>query len=94
MLDHGFWQRTFGGRADALGRSITHRRRPLHDRWRAGAWRAPARGCAGARVPSEADVYLPIEYGEAYSATAVAERRSNFLAVLGERKPGVTAHAD
>lgn len=91
ILDHGFWQRTFGGRADALGRSITIGGLPytIVGVMARGA-RLPA-DVPGARVPSEADVYLPIEYGEAYSATAATARRSNFLAVLGSAKPGMTA---
>jgi putative ABC transport system permease protein len=91
MLDHGFWQRTFGGRADAIGRSITIGGLPytIVGVLARGA-RLPA-DVPGARVQSEADVYLPIEYGEAYSATAVAGRRSNFLAVLGRAKRDVTA---
>jgi putative ABC transport system permease protein len=90
MLDYGFWQRTFGGRADALGRSITIGGIPytIVGVLARGA-RLPA-DVPGARVPSEADVYLPIEYGEAYSAAAVAERRSNHLAVLGRARRGVT----
>jgi putative ABC transport system permease protein len=91
MLDHGFWQRTFGGRADAIGRTITIGGIPysIVGVLARGA-RLPA-DVPGARVPSEADVYLPIEYGEAFSAAAVKGRRSNYLAVLGRAKGGVTA---
>jgi putative ABC transport system permease protein len=90
VLDHGFWQRTFGGDEGAIGRSITIGgvRYSIVGVLAQGA-RLPA-DVPGARVPSEADVYLPIEYGEAFSATAAAQRRSNYLGVLARAKAGVT----
>ena len=93
ILDHGFWLRTFGGDPGAIGRSITIGgiRYTIVGVLARGA-RLPA-DVPGARVPSEADVYLPIEYGKAFNAGAVAQRRSNYLAVLGIARAGVTPTA-
>ena len=86
VLDHGFWHRTFGGDAGALGRLITigGARYTIVGVLAEGG-RLPA-DVPGARVPSEADVYLPIAYDGAFSATATAQRRSNSLAVLARSR--------
>ena len=90
VLDHGFWHRTFGGDAGAIGQSITigGARYTIVGVLAEGA-RLPA-DVPGARVPSEADVYLPIDYGEAFSATAAAQRRSNSLGVLARSRATAT----
>jgi putative ABC transport system permease protein len=90
LLDHAFWQRAFGGDLAAIGRQVTI----------GGIGytvvgviapgvRLPA-DVPGTRVPSEADVYLPLEYGPPFSATAAAGRRSNYLAVLARARTGIT----
>jgi putative ABC transport system permease protein len=91
VLDHGFWQRAFGGDRGAIGRSITVGgiSYSIVGVLARGA-RLPA-DVPGARVPSEADLYLPIEYGEAYSATAATQRNSRFLGVLARARDGVNA---
>jgi predicted permease len=89
VLDHAFWQRAFGGDRGIVGRRIIV----------GGAGytivgvlapsaRLPA-DVPGARVPSDADLYLPIEYGAAFDATAVAQRRANYLGVLARAKAGI-----
>ena len=90
VLDHGFWHRTFGGDAGALGRLITigGARYTIVGVLAEGG-RLPA-DVPGARVPSEADVYLPIAYDGAFSATATAQRRSNSLAVLARSRATAT----
>ena len=91
ILDYVFWQRAFGGDTRTLGRSISVGgiSYSIVGVLAQGA-RLPA-DVPGARVPSEADLYLPIEYGAAYSSAAATERRSNFLAVLARAGPGVGA---
>ena len=90
VLDHGFWHRTFGGDAGVLGQLITigGARYTIVGVLAEGG-RLPA-DVPGARVPSEADVYLPIAYDGAFSATATAQRRSNSLAVLARSRATAT----
>ena len=92
ILDYGFWQRVFGGDQAAVGRSIAvgGLSYSIVGVLAQGA-RLPA-DVPGARVPSEADLYLPIEYGETFSAVATP-RNSRYLAVLARAKPGVGAPA-
>ena len=88
ILDYGFWQRAFGGDSGAIGRAISVGGLSYSIVGVLGQGvRLPA-DVPGARLPSEADVYLPIEYGEAYSATA-AQRNSRFLGVLARARAGV-----
>ena len=88
ILDYGFWQRAFGGDSGAIGRAISVGGLSYSIVGVLGQGvRLPA-DVPGARLPSEADVYLPIEYGEAYSATA-AQRNSRFLGVLARARDGV-----
>ena len=88
ILDYGFWQRAFGGDSGAIGRPISVGGLSYSIVGVLGQGvRLPA-DVPGARMPSEADVYLPIEYGEAYSATA-AQRNSRFLGVLARARAGV-----
>ena len=88
ILDYGFWQRAFGGDSGAIGRAISVGGLSYSIVGVLGQGvRLPA-DVPGARLPSEADVYLPIEYGEAYSATAT-QRNSRFLGVLARARAGV-----
>ena len=90
ILDYGFWQRAFGGDNGAIGRAISVGGLSYSIVGVLGQGvRLPA-DVPGARLPSEADVYLPIEYGEAYSATA-AQRSSRFLGVLARARAGVSS---
>ena len=92
ILDHGFWSARsaatssrWAARSRSAAACVRDRRRAS----RRGA-RLPA-DVPGARVPSEADVYLPIEYGAAFRRDDGTQRRSNYLAVVGRARYGVTA---
>jgi predicted permease len=58
----------------------------------AASARLPA-DVSGARVPSDADLYLPIEYDGAFDAATATRRRSNYLGVLGRAQPGMSSAA-
>jgi putative ABC transport system permease protein len=82
VLDHGFWQRRFGGDRNVLGRTVSVGGSP---------YTIVGVLARGARLPSEPDMYAPLEYGEAFNASTATRRRAEFLAVLGRAKPGVGA---
>ena len=82
VLDHGFWQRAFGGRADVLGRTVS----VGGDPYTIVGVLAP-----DTRLPSAADMYAPLEYGETFSATTATGRRGEYLGVIGRAREGVTA---
>ena len=91
LLDHGFWQREFGSSPDVLDRSLDIAGESYQV---VGVLARGARLPANApvdRLRSEADVYLPLEYGEAFSAITATRRRANYLGVLGVARAGVTA---
>jgi predicted permease len=80
VLDHGFWQRTFGGAPDVLGRTVSVGGDP---------YTIVGVLAAGARLPDLADMYAPLEYDETFVATAATARRSEYLDVIGRARPGV-----
>jgi putative ABC transport system permease protein len=80
VLEHGFWQREFGGSADALGRRVTI----AGNEFMVVGVLAP-----GANLPYASDVLVPQPYDEIFSATTAAGRRSEFLSVIGRARPGV-----
>lgn len=80
VLAHGFWQRTFGGDPDVLGRMVTVAGRP-HT---VVGVLAP-----GVALPSSVDVYAPLEYDETFSAATATGRRAEYLAVIGVVRPGL-----
>ncbi len=82
VLDHGFWQREFGGDRGVLGRTVV-----------VGGNQYSIIGvlAAGRRLPAEADMYAPLEYGPRFSAAATNGRRSEFLSVFGRARAGITA---
>ena len=82
VLDHGFWQRAFGGDRNVLGRTVSIGGAP----YTIVGVLAP-----GARLPEAADMYAPLEYGETFSSTTATGRRSEFLDVIGRVRPGVSA---
>jgi len=93
VLDHGFWLRAFGGDPGVIGRRITIGGAGYHV---AGVLSPGARlpaDVTGARMPSDADVYMPIFYTKAFNATSVERRTMRYLAVLGRAKPDVGAAA-
>jgi predicted permease len=80
VLDHGFWQRQFGGDRGVLGRTVSIAGTQVEI---VGVL-AP-----GAHLLDDADVYLPLAYGETFSASTAKERRGEFLTVIARAKPGV-----
>jgi len=84
ILSHGFWQRVFGGDRAVLGRSIT-----------SGGINYTIVGVASPEsvLPDPADAFFPLTFDQAYDATTMRGRRSEFLSVLARARPGVTAAA-
>ena len=80
VLDHGFWQRMFGGDRSVLGRTVS----VGGDPYTIVGVLAP-----GAGLTTPADMYAPLEYDERFNATAETARRSEFLAVVGRSRPGL-----
>ncbi|HEX2165381.1 MAG TPA: ABC transporter permease [Thermoanaerobaculia bacterium] len=81
VLSHALWQSRFGGRADALGRTLTFAGVP-HE----VVGVAPE----GFAMPLGAEVYGPLPYDETFSAAAGDGRRSEFLTVVARLAPGAT----
>jgi predicted permease len=81
VLDHGFWLREFGGDPGVLKRTISLGGQP----YEIVGVLAP-----GTRLPRQADVIVPLEYGPTFSAATAQGRRSEFMVVLGRSKPGQT----
>jgi predicted permease len=82
ILDHGFWLRMFGGDRNVLGRPVS----ASGITYNIVGVLAP-----GARLTAEADMYVPLQYDDAFSSTTATGRRSEYLAVLGRARPGVGA---
>jgi putative ABC transport system permease protein len=80
VLDHGFWRREFSGDASVLGRKVS---------LSGVSYTIVGVLAPGARLPFETDVYVPLEYDNAFSATAATGRRSEFLGVLARARPDV-----
>ena len=80
VLDHGFWQRQFGGDRSVLGRTITIAGAPVEI---VGVL-AP-----GAHLLDDADIYTPLLYNDTFSAATAKGRRGEFLTVIGRAKPGM-----
>ena len=79
ILDHGFWVRQFGG-ASVQGRTVTLAGRSFEI---IGVLRE------GSRLPTRADLYVPVEYDATFSPTDSTARRSEFLTVIGHAKAGL-----
>jgi predicted permease len=82
LLSHGFWQRQFAGDRRVLGRSLSIAGK---------SYSVVGVLAPGARLPSEADVWMPLAYDATFSAATAQGRRSEFLAVLGRARPGLTS---
>ncbi len=82
VLDHGFWLRQFGGERSVVGRKII-----------LGGEPATIVGVLspGQRLPMKAEMYAPLPYDEAFSASTAIDRRGEFLAVIARAREGVTA---
>ncbi len=84
LVDHGFWVRELGADPGVVGRTLSIAGEP---RLVVGVL-AP-----GARLTEPFDVYVPIAYGETFSAQATRGRRSEFLRVIARAVPGATQDA-
>ncbi len=82
VLDDGFWTREFGRDPNVLGKTVS-----------VSGTRATIVGVLApdARVPAEADLYLPLEYDQRFSASTAQGRRGESLNVVGRARPGTTA---
>jgi predicted permease len=78
ILDHGFWQRQFGGDPSVLGRTVTIAGVPVEI---VGVL------ARGARLLDEVDVYAPLAYNNTFSASTATGRRGEFLTVIGRARP-------
>jgi putative ABC transport system permease protein len=81
VLDHGFWQREFGGDRSILGRRLIIG----GDAYEVVGVLAP-----GERLPSHADIYDPLGYDETFSALTDTGRRGEYLSVIGRAAPGAS----
>jgi putative ABC transport system permease protein len=84
ILDHGFWTRAFGGDSSVLNRTVDASGRT----YTIVGVLAP-----GAKVNADAEIYVPLEYDQRFSAQTETGRRSEFLAVVGRARPGIRAQA-
>jgi predicted permease len=82
VLDYGFWQRQFGGDQRVLGRTIRIAGTPVEI---VGVL------ARGTRMLDDADVYMPLVYGDTFSAATAKGRRGEFLTVVGRARPGASA---
>jgi putative ABC transport system permease protein len=84
ILDHGFWQRQFGGDPAVVGRTLTLGGRPQ-----------TVIGVLAADhfLPLKAELYAPLLYDQNFSAATATSRRSEFLAVMGLARDGATPEA-
>jgi putative ABC transport system permease protein len=84
ILDHGFWQRQFGGDGGVVGRTLTLAGRPRTVIGIVGA---------GVSLPLKVDMYAPLAYDDNFTVTNTNSRRSEFLAVIGRAREGATDEA-
>ncbi len=82
VLGHGLWQRVFGADVNVLARSLTIGGRP---------YTIVGVLAADAQLPDEADVFVPLEFNQAFDATTAQGRRSEFLSVVGRARVGASA---
>src|SRR5262249_50512638 len=87
VLSHGLWQRRFGSRSDLVGQAIT-----LNGRDYTVVGIAPNHFQLPSKItpnhfwlPGRAELWLPLTM-----EPAQADRRGDFLAVVGRLKPGVS----
>ena len=78
VLDHGFWQRQFGGDRAVLGRTVRIAGTPVEI---VGVLES------GSRLLDDADVYTPLVYDDTFSAATAKGRRGEYLTVIGRAKP-------
>jgi predicted permease len=87
VLSHGFWQREYGGRADVVGKTISLNKHPFE------ILGVLAPGFTGMDVGSEMDIYVPLCAEKIIRGefSALDQRSSWWLRVIGRPKPGVSA---
>ena len=78
VLDHGFWQRQFGGDPGVLGRTVRIGGTPVEIVGVLGS---------GGRLLDDAEVYTPLVYDDTFSASTAKGRRGEYLTVIGRAKP-------
>jgi predicted permease len=84
ILSHGFWQRVFGGDRAVLGRSIT-----------SGGISYTIIGVTSpaSELPNPADAFFPLTFDQAFDASTMRGRRSEYLSVLARARPDASAAA-
>jgi putative ABC transport system permease protein len=82
ILDHGFWQRDFGGDRGVLGRVLS-----------LGGSSYTIVGVLAplAALPDGADVHTPLRYDDTFSAITARGRRSEYLSIVARARSGVDA---
>ena len=81
VLGHGFWQRTFGGDRNVVGRTLTLSGRP---------YTVIGVLAEGAELPNTVDLYAPLEFTAIFDANTAQGRRGEFLASLARARSGVS----
>ncbi|HLK69959.1 MAG TPA: ABC transporter permease [Bryobacteraceae bacterium] len=86
VLNYGFWQREYAGRADIVGKAISLDNHPFE------IIGVLAPGFSGIEVGSETDLYVPIctEKIVRGEFSSLDQRSSWWLRVIGRPKPGVS----
>ena len=96
VLEHGFWQRVFGGDRNVLGRTVTIGGSAVHDRRRAGARRAaagstPTCTCRSSTTRRSARRPRPARRSEFLACSGARGRASS--AARDRRRPAARRHA-
>ena len=89
ILNHGYWEREFGGDRAVLGRTVS----VGGDPYTIVGVLAPGAQLpegAGRRRARDYEMYAPLEYDSTFSAATSVGRRGEFLRVLGRARPGMT----
>lgn len=80
VLDHGFWQRHFGGDPGVIGRTL---------RFADASVEIVGVLSPGAQALAPTDVYTPLTYDDRFDASTAHERRGEFLTVIARARTGV-----
>jgi predicted permease len=86
VLGYGFWQRRFGGAADAIGKTVR-----VNNSLMTVIGIAP-RGFFGVNVGRNPDIYVPLAMKAEITPTwdRYDDRTAHFLHIIGRLKPGIT----
>jgi predicted permease len=87
VLSYGFWQREYGGRADVVGKNISLDHHPFE------ILGVLEPGFTGVEVGIERDLYTPICSEKIIRGefSALDQRSSYWLRIIGRPKPGISA---